>query len=310
MDQFEAVEVLVKDPQTPVSESKEIDLGEDKTVKVVQKENKTETQDTSDDGVELLRRQLEEKKREADEAKRQKAEAERIAQQREQEVRTYQNQAQDSQHTAFVNAIASFERDAEMLEKAYAEQLSAGDYIAAAKVQRQMAQIESKLSQLHQGREALEERQRYQEAQPAYEQPRVQQVEADPFEQRIQHLHPTAQQWVRQHPEYVTNPRMNSKMVETHWRALDEGYTANSPDYFSYLESELLSPAQSQPKVQRTAMAAAPVSRSNSSVIRGQSGVTVTLTPAERDHAASMDMTDEEYAANKLYYINKGELRG
>jgi hypothetical protein len=313
-DSLEPISVTVKPPE-PVNN--EIDIGEVKPE--VAKAAPEPAKNAAEDGIELLKRQLEDKRREAEEAQRAKAEAERRALLREREIEQYETRAQSSEHTALVNAIASFERDAEMLEKDYATFLEQGDYQKAAKVQRQMAAVESRLTTLQQGREELE----YRLTNPPKREdmPVIQPVARDPFEERISTLSQPSQQWLRQNRQVLDDPRLTNKMTAAHYEALADSIRADSPEYFQFIESKLglngQEPVMSQPSRQaptssgRVAMAAAPVSRSAPANIRNSDGsVSITLTPEQRAYARDLDMTDEEYAANLLYYKEQGRIGG
>jgi hypothetical protein len=295
----------------------EIDIGADAPAQlpVSTKEKEKPVADTVvNDGVEQLRRELEAKKREADEIRRQKAEAERSLVQKETEVRNYAHQAADNQHTAFVNAIASFERDGEMLEKEYAAKLEQGDYHAAAKIQRGMAQIESKLATLYQGKEALEERIQYERSrpEPQYQQQPQQQVHYDPIEAQLQALSPQSQAWVRKNIHVMHDPKLKNSMTAAHYRALAENITVDTPQYFQFIENEMgmgQQNAPAQPK-QRNVVTAAPVARGGSVPAMNQNQTRVTLTPEMRAYAEEvLGMTDEEYAEAMVHYAKKGQLR-
>ena len=311
MSELEAAEVTVTAPN--VSSNTPIDLG------AVEKtpEKPVETP-KEDNGVELLRRQLSEKQREAEEIRRQKSQLEQFAYKAAQEVKSYQVQSQDNQLIAFTNAIASFERDAEMLERDYASTLAEGDYTRAAKIQRQMSQIESRLTQLAQGREAVQEKLEYErqvlEHSRRQPPPRIEQQPIDPIEAAIQSVaSPTSQAWLRSHRDVLADPVKKNLMTAAHWEAEAMGIRADSPEYFAHIENKVYDaePVRSsvqQPR-QRQAMSAAPVSRTNSAqTFRAGQQVTMTLTPAERQSARDMDMTDEEYLEGKLYYQQKNML--
>lgn len=311
MAELEAADITVTVPNVP--EKADFDLGG----AVVTPEPVAE-EPKKDDGVDLLRRQLSEKQREADENRRQRIEAEQNARKAQQEIKTYQVQAQDNQLTAFVNAIASFERDAEMLERDYAATLAEGDYSRAAKIQRHMAQTESRLMQLAQGKEAVEEKLAYerqmleqQRRQPA---PRIEQQQLDPIEAQIQSVQsPTSQAWLRSHRDVLADPVKTSLMTAAHHESVAMGIQPDTPDYFAHIESKVYGAEQQHAPVpqvrQRQAMAAAPVSRSNSAQnLRSGQQITMTLTPAERETARDLDMSDEEYLENKLYYKQKSML--
>ena len=311
MSELKAAEVTVTAPI--VSSNREDDLGAIENTPVKEPEPQKQ-----DDGVELLKRQLSEKQREAEEFRRQKSQLEQFAYKAAQEVKSYQVQSQDNQFIAFTNAIASFERDAEMLERDYANTLAEGDYAKAAKIQRQMAQIESRLTQLAQGREAVQEKLEYERQ--ALEQsrrqppPRIEQQPVDPIEAAIQAVQsPTSQAWLRSHRDVLADPVKKNLMTAAHWEAEAMGIQADTPEYFAHIEnkvydSEPSRPAAQQPRA-RQAMAAAPVSRTNSAqTFRAGQQVTMTLTPAERQAARDIDMSDEEYLEAKLYYQQKNML--
>lgn len=294
---------------------KDVDLGEDPVVKV-EGTKQEQPQNEESEGIELLRRQLEEKRREAEEAKRLKAEAERYAQQREHEVKTYQVQAQDNQLVAFTNAIASFERDAEMLERDYASTLAEGDYAKAAKLQRQMAQVESRLTQLAQGKEALEEKLTVEKQRlKNTPQPQIQRQAVDPIEAQIQAVQsPASQAWLRSHKDVLADPSKTALMTAGHWEAVARQIQPDTPEYFQYIENKVYGepePAPPPPSVrpQRQTVAAAPVSRSSGPTFRSNGEIQMHLTPEMREIAEMNGMTDEEYARARLHYINKGEIR-
>lgn len=309
-----AKEVIV-DLAPPVVE--EIDIGADKPAKLPVKTAEKEEDHpvmTPDEGIEQLKQELEAKKREAEEIKRQKFEAERNLQQKETEVRSYASQAAESQVTAFVNAIASYERDGEMLEKEYANKLEQGDYHAAAKLQRQMAQIESKLATLNQGREALEERIQYERArpEPQYQQQQYQQTQYDPIEAELQRLSPDSQTWLRKNIHLMQDQKSKNLLASAHYRAVAENLQPDTPQYFQYLENELGVGAKEAPAParQRNIVTSAPAARGGNVPTANSNQTRVTLTPEMRSYAEEvLGMTDEEYAEAMVHYAKKGKLQ-
>jgi hypothetical protein len=311
MSELQATEVTVKTPD--MSQTADVDIGAVEKTPVVREE-----EPKKDEGVELLRRQLNEKQREVEENRRQKTEMEQFAFKAAQEIKNYQVQAQDSQLIAFTNAIATFERDAEMLERDYANTLAEGDYSKAAKLQRHMSQVESKLIQLAQGREAIQERleheRRVLEQQRRQPSPRYEQQPTDPIEAQIQSVKsPTSQAWLRSHRDVLSDPVKTSLMTAAHHETTAMGIEPDTPEYFAHIESKVYDSEPVKTSTystrQRQAMAAAPVSRTNSAqTFRSGQTVTMTLSPAERQTARDMDMSDEEYLEGKLYYANKGMI--
>jgi len=268
--------------------------------------------ESRNEAVEQLQRQLAEKQREAEIAKQQRAHAEQYARQREQEAVHYAGQAQDSQHTAFINAIASFERDAESLENHYANALEAGDNHSAAKIHRQMIQVESRLNQLSQGKDALEVQLEQQRSRPVDPPPpeyyQRQQQQNDPVKEAIGNLSRESAAWVAAHPEVIRDPEYNALMTAAHHGALKNNIAPDTPEYFAHLDKNLGFNKRQQPRTQKI-MTAAPVSRGGSGNYQAGSQVSITLTPEQRAYAADvLGVTDEEYADGLLYYANKGKL--
>ena len=144
--------------------------------------------------------------------------------------------------------------------------------------------------------------------------PRIEQQPVDPIEAAIQAVQsPTSQAWLRSHRDVLADPVKKNLMTAAHWEAEAMGIQADTPEYFVHIEnkvydSEPSRPAAQQPRA-RQAMSAAPVSRTNSAqTFRAGQQVTMTLTPAERQAARDIDMSDEEYLEAKLYYQQKNML--
>ena len=272
--------------------------------------------DTAKQAVSVLSQQLEAKKREALEAQRAKAAAEAFAYEQAKKTQSLALEAQDNQLTAFVNAIASFERDAEMLEREYASRLEQGDYNSAAKVQRQMSQVESRLSQLAHGKEALESRLQYEReyakqdpyaGQQQYQQPQYQQMPQDPVEAAIAGLSPASQQWARQNVELLRDDAKRDQVVRAHYSALGEGIVQDSPEYFAFVESKVKGGGQKNPS--KGPITSAPVSRGGSATYQGNGNVSVRLTPEQRMYARDvLGISDEEYAEGLVHYAGQGKM--
>jgi hypothetical protein len=307
---FEPKEVVVlvneaRIPEKDIFGEPERDGGAVKPEPVVQKN------DEQNEAVELLRQQLAEKQREADEAKRLRAQAEAYAREKDVEVKQLSVHAQDNQHTAFINAIASFERDAEMLENEYANRLANGDYQAAAKIQRQMAQVEGRLSQLQQGKEALEVRLEEARREPVRQtQPEYTYQQRDPVEESLSKLTPSSRAWVQNHPEVLSDAESNARMTAAHHSAIKNNIRPDSSEYFAHLDREMGYAKRQTNTRQQKVVTAAPVSRGGTVNYQSGGQVAVTLTPEQRAYAAEvLGVTDEEYADGMLYYANKGKLQ-
>jgi DNA-binding protein YbaB len=305
----------------------ELDFGDENQGNQTQSAPKNEDAAPSEtSGVEILRQQLEAKQREAEDARKARIEAENLARQREFEAKNAVVYAQDSQITAFDNAIAGFERDAEMLEERAAAALERGEYQAAAKIQREMAKIESKLEFLNKGKFDLQEKLEVQRQNLTPPERIVYEGPKDPVEAYIQNLAPVAKDWIRAHPEVVTDDTLRNLMTGAHYEALGMGLKPNTQEYFGHIENklgygdggtvyqpEMQQRAEPTPQYRpqgRTPMASAPVSRSASpTVSRNGNRMSVTLTPAMREAAEIAGMSEEEYAAEMVRLANQGKIK-
>jgi hypothetical protein len=258
---------------------------------------------TPDEGLEKLKKQLEEERAGRLAAEQRANDASRA----EVAART---EVQTSQLDLVKGAIERLTESNDSLEGAYADALAAQDWKAAAKTQRQMADNAAKLTQLEAGKKALESAPKP-----------VPRAPADPVEQFASALSPASATWVRAHPEFVRDPHKNRQMIAAHEIALARGLKADSPEYFASVEKTLdvappvvtkTDPAPdatadaAQAVGGRAAPAAAPVSRSNGA--HGNRPNVVKLTPQEVEMAGIMGMTVEEYARNKVALKKEGKL--
>lgn len=265
---------------------------------------------TPEEGLEKLKKQLEEERAGRLAAEQRANDASRA----EVAART---EVQTSQLDLVKGAIERLTESSDMLEAQYADALAAQDHKAAAKLQRQMSDNSAKLIQLEAGKKALESAPKP-----------VPRAPSDPVEQFAANLSPASAAWVRAHPEFVRDQHKNRQMIAAHELALARGHKADSPEYFASVEKTLdLTPAAvvktdtqvaADPTAdaaqaaggRSTAPAAAPVSRSNGS--HGNRPGTVKLTPAEVE-MAHMSFPDsktplEDYARQKIALRKEGKL--
>lgn len=257
---------------------------------------------TQDDGIADLRRQLEAEKAARLDAERRAADFQRDAHRARTDV-------DETNIQLVTNAIDTLRRDDEILKQNYQIAMQNGNFSAAAEIQQEMSSNAAKLLQLSNGLEAMKSKPR---------QPEPVAPPSDPVEAFAKLLSPKSASWVRSHPEYVTNPNLNRKMIAAHELAVADGLAVDSDEYFAAVESTLkIKPKAVSEKnetdddysakvVQRrdAAPAAAPVSRGGSSrpnVVR--------LTAAEREMADMMGMKPEEYAKNKIALQKEGKLQ-
>lgn len=258
--------------------------------------------DPVDDGLEALKRQLEQERQARAEAERRANEAAQTAYQAQAEV-------QDSNLHLVTNAIETVNQTNAILKGNYRDAMAAGDYDLAAEIQAEMSSNAAKLLQLEQGKQALENA-------PRTEAPRP--YTADPVEALASQLSPRSADWVRRNPQFATDQRLYQKMIAAHNLAVADGIDPDTEDYFASIEETLrirsrndegyedASSAAAKPVQRRSAPPAAPVSRSGTGT--GSRPNRVTLTSEEREMASFMGMTPEEYGRHKLALKKEGRM--
>lgn len=253
-----------------------------------------------EEGIADLKRQL-------DEERARRAEAERRAQEMAQQAHAARMDKEDTDIQLVANAIDTLDRDTELLKQSLQYAMQTGDHARQVELQEEISDNKAKLLQLRNGLEAMKAKPKTPPPQP---------VQRDPVEAFAAQLTPRSADWVRAHPDYVRDPKLNRKMIAAHELAVADGHAPDTDAYFAAIEETLRIKPQAKvveedasesaaKVVQRrdAAPAAAPVSR-------GQpSRNAVRLTAAEREMAEMMGMKPEEYAKNKLALQKEGKLQ-
>src|SRR5882672_1670153 len=282
-----------------VEAAPEIDIIKDDA----QAKNAEKTVVSPEEGLEKLKKQLEEERsgrlaaeQRANDASRGEAAA--------------RGEVQTSQLDLVKGAIERLTESSDTLEGQYADAMAAQDFKAAAKLQRQMGDNSAKLIQLEAGKKALESAPKPTPRAPV-----------DAVDQFASALSPASATWVRAHPEFVRDSHKNRQMIAAHELALARGIKVDTPEYFASVEKtlDLSAPALAKTDPEpdatadaaqatggRAAPAAAPVSRSNGA--HGNRPNVVKLTPQEVEMAGIMNMSVEEYARNKVALKKEGKL--
>lgn len=266
---------------------------------------------TPDDGVAVLRKQLD------DEIAARKAAEERAtaAEAARREAADREFSARSDQHETNISlvesAIAEMERNAEILKAGLEEAYATGDAKRAADITAEMQDTAGKLNQLREGHASLKGK--------VVERPTASAAQQqDPLEAIAKGLSPKSAAWVRAHPEVATDKKAFNRMIAAHHAALAEDLVADTPEYFAHLDKAYTPPA---PKVtvDEPVLSAAATGGGGRGVVdapvvapagRGGGGgkQVVTLTRAERDAAEASGLTDLEYAKNKLALQKEGKL--
>jgi hypothetical protein len=233
-----------------------------------------------EEGIAELRARLEA----SDSARRQ---AEERANQAEQARAAATGATQDANVAYLTTALEGVKQSMSVLEANLAEAYAVQDFAGAAKIQTEIARTAQRESLIENGLEQIKSAPKEQpRAPPAPRQDQVEEV--------ARQLTPNAAAWIRAHPDYITDPQKNARLMSAHYQAMAEGLTADSDNYIRFVEERVLPAPRREPQPQtierrepvadtrRTAPPAAPVSRGNGG---GGSPTHVTLTLEQRQTA-------------------------
>jgi hypothetical protein len=264
-------------------------------------------------GISELRAQMEAEKRG-------RIEAERRAREAYHHAHAAQQQKAETDLTLLRTAIDNIKRDSDALKREYVSAMEIGDYDKAAEAQRAMGENSARLVQIENGYAEMEHRSRQAPPPPP-------QAPSDPVEAFAAQLSPRSADWIRRHPECVTDQRLQQKMIGAHTMAVADGLQPDSDAYFAAIESSLRlrqEPArapqrQQEPVYEEAAStAAAPVARRSSappaapvsrSGTPGRPANVVRLSSEEAETARSMGYTPKEYAELKMKLVKEGRMK-
>lgn len=276
-------EILVK-----IEPEGEVKTNQDDTVKVV-----TKAIEPAEDLAEQFKAEAESSKRRA-EAAEQRERTERqgreAAERREQAAVT---SASDSQFDTVSTGLAAAQTEAEAATAAYQSAMEAGDFAAAAKAQRRMASAEAKIGRLDEAKADLEARKT---ERPAERTETTKTAPADPVEAYISNRTEPTAKWLREHREFVTDPKKNARLTAAHHDAIADGLAPDTDAYFEHVETfiglrkaegDTKSNGQQAPTKRRATVPVAPVQQSGGGTNGG--GREVRL--SQREAAAAQDGT-------------------
>jgi hypothetical protein len=240
-----------------------------------------------------------------------RAEAERRAQLAQQEADHNLQQKELTDIQIVDSAISQIKREKAQITKQIAEASVVGDHERLAELTSLQAQRSAELIQLEQGKIRLESR-------PKVEERRQR---TDPVDDLANRLSPRSAAWVRANPQYVTDPRLNQKMLAAHNLAVADGLEVDSDAYFNSVEETLrikkatqrqeedaMEHSAKEVRQRQSSPPAAPVSRNTPSNGGNRPNV-VRLTTAERQMAIDLGMDEKEYAANKVALQKEGRIK-
>ena len=265
---------------------------------------------------------IEELKRKLDTANQRAANSERVAYELANRANAEFHRAENSDLQVIEAGIASITRDNEILKQNMQIYLSEGKFDKVAEINERMAENAAARRELESGKAALQNA--LKQAPKTIEVPKS----SDPVEAFASQLKPASADWVRKHPDYVTDQRLNEQLRRAHKDAVDEGHAIDSHGYFKFIESHLgLSggapsprPPASQPRrtevdtdnpmsgaaapTRQSVPVSAPVSRAGA----GTGTQRIRLTPAEAEAAKISGVSPEEYWKNKQAMLKDGKI--
>lgn len=250
-------------------------------------------------------------------AQRERDEAVRQTRDRDQELTRERGEREDAQYNSVLTAIAAEQASLDKAEQDYAIFASAGDHASAAKMQRTIGVAAARLDRLEENKLTFDQRREASKT----AQPEPQRAAPTPvgLEQQIATLPDDAKNWLRKHPEFMSDNAKNKKISAAHiYLTENKGISAFTPAYFDALDTEFgfktaapVEPERQAQPQRRSMPVTAPVSRDvpTASGVRAPSSK-MHLSAEERAIARSAftakDMSNEQ--KELLYAQNKRKL--
>ena len=230
--------------------------------------------------------------------------AEQRVREREQEASQSKIRAEDAEYDAILNAIGAAESEAEGAQRDIALATETSDAKAVGEASRRLARAESRLSQLEDGKAAIERAKTAQAARARETPPQraSQPATVEQYIDQLPNLLPSQRDWLREHPDALTDTRKNLRLQGAHVEAEDQGFRPGTQKYFSYLEERLgyKEPEDGddvEDEPVRSPQVSAPPSRSATNINTGRpSGNRITLTPEQREVARLSGIDELTYA--------------
>ena len=270
---------------------------EEPEIEVVEAKNEEENAGVApEDGIEELKRKLEEERLARSEAEKHAKEAQAAANKAATETGEHRI-------SLVSNALDNLKREQDIIKANIKELMVVGDYDRAVELQEAFQLNISKMVQLQNGLDEMKREPVRRVEQPQNDGPTVDDL--------IQRVTPRSAQWLERNRSHIQDSRTIRIMARAHEDAIDHGIIPESDAYFGFLENRLgLNKAQtrqepryeehepvmsaaSAPTQRRSAPAAAPVSRSGT----GGSGNprTIRLTAEQAEAAKISGLTNKEY---------------
>lgn len=277
-----------------------------------------------DDNADELRRQIDALRKSESEARQQaqhavteRDQAFRYAQERNAALSHSQKEAVDSRLDSIKNGLAAAEAEIEEAKNAFRMASIEQDIDAQVSAQERLAEAKANKVNLTNGKSALE-RAIQAETDRIKQQQQVQQQQPQGDGLDRTNLPQTAKNWLRAHPDYMTDQRKNAKIQSLHWDVVDEGHQPFSDSYYVSLEQHLglrdkprrnAAEDESDDEPTQRPIVSAPVSREAPTGSGQRSASQIRLTTAQREAAKMAGISETEYA-KQLVALNQAKANG
>jgi hypothetical protein len=205
---------------------------------------------------------------------------------KDQEIAEVRKEVTSSQLDTVLSGIQAAEAEATAAEREYVAADEAGDMPAKARAMRKISGAEARIQRLKEAEGDLKDQVA---TKPAPRQETRQQPNTDPVEQFTQGMSSKSAAWIRAHPDCVTDPKKNARMLAAHNLAMADDIAVDSPEYFERIEAGIMPAkkveAEPQPKQVNIRPSAPVAPTGNSGGGMNGGGQTVTLTRREVEAA-------------------------
>lgn len=240
-----------------------------------------------------LNEQLKKQREATEEANKRAADAESNG---KKQVNSAQEDAFTQRKTAVDALLKSTETEIEAAERNLEEALTIGDAKNTVKFQKELSKLTYKYESISSDKQKLEYWKEQQDAQAS----------------QVSEIHPATQAWIANNPRFNTDQEFQNEAIAADGVARRMGIVPNSPAYFDFVDKRLgkifSEDEESKPRQQK--VQSAPPSRESANHSAKKDITQIRLTPAEREAASDMEMSEEDYKKYKYIELpkrNKGK---
>ena len=160
--------------------------------------------------------------------------AERELETTRQQLETTKKEATSSQLDTVMSGIQAAESELKSAKQEFVTAAEAGNFSAQADAQERIAEAKARVLRLREAEGDLKEQAT---TKPAPRQETRQQPSHDPVEAFTKGMSPKSAAWIRSHPDCVTDPKKNARMLAAHNLAMADDIPVDSDDYFARIEA-------------------------------------------------------------------------